>query len=83
MSCRGLQSLNHADSHQRKPNLPLVGKRMRMTEALSYRLQAIKLDRLGHLARALDNYTPALDRTANMGEESGSVDDDGHSESLA
>jgi hypothetical protein len=30
------------DSHQRRPKLSVVGKRMHMTEALSDRLQAIK-----------------------------------------
>ena len=86
MSYRGIRALNRADSHQRsKHKLPLVGKRLRMsmTEALSYRLQAIKVDRHDHLSLASDNYTPAWDGTANGGEESGRVGDDGHSETHA
>ncbi len=83
MSYRGIHALNHPDSHQRKPKLPLVGKRMRMPEALSSRRQAIKVDRHDHLALALGNLTPAWDRTDNGGEESWSVGDDRHSESLA
>jgi len=57
--------------------------RMSMTEAPSHRLQAIKLDHHDRLALALDNSTRAWDRTSNGGEESGSVGDDGHSESHA
>jgi hypothetical protein len=44
MSYKGIHALNHPDSRKRKPTPPRVGKRMRMTEALSYRLRAIKLD---------------------------------------
>jgi hypothetical protein len=83
MSYRGIHALNHPASHQRKPKLPLVGKRMRMTEALSSRWQAIKLDRHNHLTLALGNYTPGWDRTDNGGGESWSVGDDNHSEAHA
>ncbi len=85
MSWKGIQALDHSDSQQRNVELPLVGKRMRMsmTETLSHRLEAIKLHLRKHRALASNRDIPARESTISGGEESRSVGDHSHSESYA
>ncbi len=85
MSWKGIRAVNHAGCQQCNPELPLVAQRvrMRMTATLSDRLEAIKRDRHKDLAPASAHDIPAWESIISGREESGSVRNDGHSESYA
>jgi hypothetical protein len=73
------------DSQQRKPELPLLGSRTRMsvTETRSHHLEAIELERRKYPAPASEHHIPAWESTTIGGREPGTVADDSHSESHA
>jgi len=84
MSWEGNANPQPVDSQHRKPELPLLGSRTRMsvTETRAHRLEAIELERRKYAAPASEHYIPAWESTTRGG-RAGTVADDSHSESHA